>query len=78
MEWDVFSKEEDEGGRWTLCIVTEWVYSVKKIMKVRDECYAHIQNKMKSLKIMVKMEEKCRAELWNEMCSLQMMMPKSP
>jgi hypothetical protein len=40
------------------------MYTVK-IMKVRDERYAHLQNKMESLKKMVKAEEKHRAELWN-------------
>jgi hypothetical protein len=46
------------------------MYSVK-IMNVRGEHYAHLQNKM------VKAEEKHRAELWNEMCSVRMMMLKA-
>lgn len=38
-------------------------YSVKKITKVRDEHYAHFQNKLESLKRMVNVEEKHHAEL---------------
>jgi hypothetical protein len=53
------------------------MYSVKKIMKVSDERYDHLQNKMESLKRMVKAEENHHAELQSEMCSVQIMMLKA-
>jgi uncharacterized protein YdcH (DUF465 family) len=48
-----------------------------KKLKVNDEHYADLQNKMESLKTMVTNKEQHGTELQNEMCSLQMVMLKA-
>lgn len=53
---ELVSVQEKEGKK---------LYAVRneKITKVRDEHYAHFQNKMESLKRMVNVEERHHAEL---------------